>query len=222
MRRVLVALLTFLGPPSAVADHVEDSWIIESARSAMRQGRSAEAIELLEPLAQRDDVLGPLARLGIANAHVIQADVHQASNKQRRDDIRRAIDLYRGLLAAESSLISSDDVRHNLMVAKLMLAKLGSDSAKTAADSVDKDRQESEPSADSSTTPDPSERGDVDPPEASISTPVKQPTPGIADRDPGILSPEQARERLQAARQRATQTARPAPSPQTRRRWDDY
>jgi hypothetical protein len=159
----------------------------------------------------------------MANAFVIQADSSDAQRATSEAVLRQAIELYRELLSDEGELPSRDDVSHNLLVAKAMLARILKNDGDRSTSPPEVERQEESPNGQGEPgAPIPSERPDPEPADSSVHNEVQQATPGIADRDPGPLSPQAAAELLSSAMKRLAQSRNPSPAARPPRSTRDY
>lgn len=194
---------------------------IETARRRLREGRIDDAEAILSPLAARDDRFGRIARFGLANACVHRSESAGLGPEDRRALLRTALDLYRDLLAAPpSDGLDPRDVVHNRMVAKIALGKLA-EAEDRGPGPARTEQPTGEGAPERAASPDavPADRPETRPAEASIPGEVRRSTPGIADRDPGPLTPEQAETLLRNALERLRsegQKPRRAPAPQQR------
>jgi hypothetical protein len=205
----------------AAAETGDPAAAIETARRRLREGRIDDAEAILTPLAERDDPIGRIARFGLANAYVHRSETPGLRFEDRRALLQTAIDVYRGLLLApQSEAPDRGDVLHNRMVAKIALGKLPDSQNRGPAPEVgDQPKRESAPERTASPTAAPSERRESRPAEASIPGDVRRSTPGIANRDPGPLTPDDAEKLLRKAMERLrseSQKQRRAPAPRQR------
>lgn len=197
---------------TASSEEEEARWSINAARVALREGRISDAMDALTPWVGREDVFGRLSRFGMANAFVLQADLSDTHRAPSEAALRQAIEFYRELLSGEGELPSRDDVSHNLLVAKAMLARiLKSEGNRTSPTEVN--RQEESPNGQGEPgDPIPSEKVDSKPAESSVHNEVRQATPGIGDRDPGPLTPQAAAKLLSDAMNRLAKPRNPSPA----------
>jgi hypothetical protein len=179
----------------------EEREAFRAARACVERGDLVDAERTFRSMSVQG-ALAPLARYALANVLVMKSADSSDTDSAAR--VKEAVALYRTLLdSAEDPPAPSDDVRHNLELAKRLLSRQGSgrsnsgskEDAKSDAKSGDeKSTQEAKTKSESRES-----HSDRATQSREAAGEVRRPTAGTADADVGELTTKDADARLKRA-----------------------